>query len=395
MKSITTASKLQSWIPKIVFSFLAFTIYLLFEIYLPGKVEPFSLYCIYRPGAWLALGVTIYLFIAAFPDLKIAARGTVITIGLAAGTVQVLLLMIAGFLYSFGRSPYLFTAGAVLINIFYFLSFAFGIELLRSILIAGINRKYFAEWILVSALFLTFLELPLFNFRFTDGIALLNFFTGRFIPLLAANLLAGVLVYAGGFQAALTYHLVLSTFEWLSPVLPDLPRYAGTGIKTLVPVVFIVVVAVTERNLFPEEEASEASRSVRKWVAAGIVSVLIFWFFSGIFGYKPLVVAGRSMTPALNLGDLVIYQQVPPEEIRIGDIIVFSTPSGTVIHRVVKIDENNGRYYFTTRGGANRVEDHELLLEENIRGRVVFRIPWLGWISIAVRNAVFGVINRF
>lgn len=390
MKSITTTSKPIIPIIKLIFFLLAFLTYLLFETVLPGRVNAIELYYIYKPAAWLVLGVSAYIFIINIKELRIPVRKTVLLASAAAGFIQVALLFTAGIFTQFGRSPYLFTPEALLMNTFYFASSVFGIELIRALLLSHINRRLFAEWIFFTAVFFALLEIPLSAYRFADSISLLNFFSGRLIPMLAINLLAGILAYAGGFQSALVYRFILSSFEWFSPILPDLPWYLNTSIKTIVPVLFIVYIAVSQRDLFPQDDTAVNSRSVWEWVAVGIISVIIFWFFSGIFAFKPILVAGRSMTPALNLGDVVIYQKVAPEKISTGDIIVFATPAGTVIHRVIKVEESNGRYYFTTKGDANKSPDHELVLQENILGKVIFRIPYLGWISIALKNALFG-----
>jgi len=41
-----------------------------------------------------------------------------------------------------------------------------------------------------------------------------------------------------------------------------------------------------------------------------------------------VVVASGSMSPALEVGDIVIVQGVPPTSIQVGDIVVFNSPQG-------------------------------------------------------------------
>ncbi len=72
-----------------------------------------------------------------------------------------------------------------------------------------------------------------------------------------------------------------------------------------------------------------------------------------------LLVHGGSMEPTLHAGDLLLNRKVPPSEIRVGDVIAFSTPDevrrqknlpATLAHRVVSIDGKAGQLVFITKG---------------------------------------------
>lgn len=101
-----------------------------------------------------------------------------------------------------------------------------------------------------------------------------------------------------------------------------------------------------------------------------------------------------SMTPTLSPGDILFLRGVPPEELEVGDIIVFRSPidpDNLIVHRVVKIIVEDGRYYFTTRGDNPRTNPWSLSYEKDfsstyIVGRVLFKIPLLGWIWIIVKT---------
>jgi signal peptidase len=97
-----------------------------------------------------------------------------------------------------------------------------------------------------------------------------------------------------------------------------------------------------------------------------------------------IVIASGSMSPALEVGDVIIVQGVPPTSIQIGDIIVFDSPQKTqTIHRVTQIQtQSNGTILFKTKGDANPGEDAYLTPEQNVHGRVSYRIPWLGWLAL-------------
>jgi len=97
-----------------------------------------------------------------------------------------------------------------------------------------------------------------------------------------------------------------------------------------------------------------------------------------------------------NTGDIIILLGAEPENVKIGDVIVFaSTKPYPIIHRVVDIDDNEG-YVFETKGDHNPAKgpDDINIGEERLIGRAVLRIPYLGWIKIwffRFVDAIFGI----
>lgn len=113
---------------------------------------------------------------------------------------------------------------------------------------------------------------------------------------------------------------------------------------------------------------------------------------------RPLItVVGGSMRPALEIGDLVIIQGVPATNIQEGDIIAFQSPHEntqenttgiwpfivSTVHRVVGTQSlANGTILFTTKGDDNDVIDSQPVADHLICGRVISRIPYLGYLVI-------------
>jgi signal peptidase I len=88
-------------------------------------------------------------------------------------------------------------------------------------------------------------------------------------------------------------------------------------------------------------------------------------------------------------GDIMILVGKKPESLNVGDVIVFkSNKPDPIIHRVVEKWEENGRYYFKTKGDNNRdsiknsLVDETRISEDRIVGKAVFKIPLLGYIKI-------------
>jgi signal peptidase len=148
-----------------------------------------------------------------------------------------------------------------------------------------------------------------------------------------------------------------------------------------------------------------------------VAIVFGFWFGSQIVlntPYPALAVASGSMCtlpgsycdgwthpfePTLHVGDLIIIQGVKPEEIKAapipeGDIIVFHQPYADgelIVHRAIADQTIDGKIFFQTKGDGNASPDSTLVSEDNLVGKVVLRIPWVGHVSLLMNNS-FGIL---
>ncbi len=115
----------------------------------------------------------------------------------------------------------------------------------------------------------------------------------------------------------------------------------------------------------------------------------------------------------LHTGDLILVQGVKPEELKIdypnSDIIVYKNPYGVspIVHRIVTSQVINNTLYFQTKGDGNpstiwpstpnRYEYDGIpdstygVPVDLVEGRVVMRIPFLGWIPLIIQNTSWGI----
>lgn len=99
-----------------------------------------------------------------------------------------------------------------------------------------------------------------------------------------------------------------------------------------------------------------------------------------------------------NKGDIMVLHGMKAENIKKGQVIVFSTAirEEPIIHRVVDINMDSP-VTFATKGdhNAQNYEFERSISESQILGRAVFRIPYLGYIKIWFVDALrlVGVIR--
>ena len=87
-----------------------------------------------------------------------------------------------------------------------------------------------------------------------------------------------------------------------------------------------------------------------------------------------------------NKGDVIVLWRADRNNIKIGTILIFqgSRPQ-PIIHRVVKIWQEDGKYYYQTKGDHNSgsiLSEETKIDESKIYGKGVLRIPYLGWVKI-------------
>ncbi|MCX6746607.1 MAG: signal peptidase I [Candidatus Pacearchaeota archaeon] len=94
-------------------------------------------------------------------------------------------------------------------------------------------------------------------------------------------------------------------------------------------------------------------------------------------------------------GDILFLIKASPEKLKVGDVIAFisGNKKTPVIHRIIKIEEENGIRTFTTIGDNNDqmlvpgnnvagIDEREIK-QEQLVGKAVFRIaPYLGWLKL-------------
>ncbi len=92
------------------------------------------------------------------------------------------------------------------------------------------------------------------------------------------------------------------------------------------------------------------------------------------YGNIIMVVTSDSMAPALEPYDMVVVHRTSIEQVKVGDIIVFDVAFDgveRVVHRVVKIFDDNGRIGISTKGDNSESVDGWIVHGEDLVGKVV------------------------
>lgn len=105
------------------------------------------------------------------------------------------------------------------------------------------------------------------------------------------------------------------------------------------------------------------------------------------------IIITPSMVPTIRVEDAIIIMRKEPEEFKLRDIITFTSSdprySGlTITHRIVGIQKmDNGQIYFRTKGDNNNTPDNTLVPAKNVYGKVILKIPKIGYIQYILTQA--------
>lgn len=109
-----------------------------------------------------------------------------------------------------------------------------------------------------------------------------------------------------------------------------------------------------------------------------LVVVVAIILLSVVSGIRPCAVMSGSMEPNLPTWSLCfINTRVSYDSIQIGDIVVYQRHSDStrIIHRVISIEADG----MVTKGDANPVSDGLSVGRDNLYGKNLFHIPYLGY----------------
>ena len=117
-----------------------------------------------------------------------------------------------------------------------------------------------------------------------------------------------------------------------------------------------------------------------------VVVIALLLVGARVFGLQVYAVLSGSMEPTYHVGSVIYVEPVDPSEIQVGDPITFVMNEQLTVatHRVVRIDAENSAFY--TKGDANEDPDASPVHFNNLLGKPVFTIPYLGYVSSYVQS---------
>jgi len=368
-------------------------VYLSAYYVLPGRVSGVIIAQVLVPLMWLTVAGATYLLARSEGENNLVLTRAYLWVGLLVGSFQLAALIMAGLFMGFGNSPYASSIPGMLTNFAYVASMLVGMEFSRAYLVSALSKRGLVLIIgVVVIIYALLLIAPARYMTLTNPDETARF-VGRFIvPNISESLLTTFLAYTGGPVAAIAYRGILMGFEWFSPILPDLPWASYFFLGTVPPLAgFIVVQGAFMAKQDPVEAEQDEKREggmvmrLMATVATAALTTLLLAVILlnvGFLGFRSMVVISGSMSPTLNVGDIVITKSVPPEELAVGDVVRYRRSQVNIVHRILDVQDTGNGIVLTTKGDANNTIDSPAPAPIDVIGKSVMRVPKLGWLTI-------------
>jgi signal peptidase I len=123
-----------------------------------------------------------------------------------------------------------------------------------------------------------------------------------------------------------------------------------------------------------------------------VLSLIVIGLFSNLFRFWIAVIGSGSMSPTINVGDIIIVDKGVKDNLdslNIGDVLVFKMNDKIYTHRIIKIDKENNLLSISTKGDRKgNAVDSWTVRNENIIGIARYRIPYIGYPTVWLNRMI-------
>lgn len=134
-------------------------------------------------------------------------------------------------------------------------------------------------------------------------------------------------------------------------------------------------------------------------MCAAALAALVLIIIPLVTGSQTYTVLTSSMAPNYSPGTFLVVKPTPAGQLKTGDVITYQIESGdpTVItHRIIGISSGqNGERLFTTQGDNNDLADEAAVQEAQIRGKLSYAVPYVGFVANGLGSSDRGEIAQW
>lgn len=208
-----------------------------------------------------------------------------------------------------------------------------------------------------------------------------EFLFGSLIPLICFNFIYSKIVMVNSYKGSLIYRGFPLLLTLIVPIFPSWNWYLLGCLQ----VVFVTITYILIRSSIFKYNDERKEREKTNYVGTSIfvcLIVLLVMFIYGTFKYVPIAVLSNSMYPVFQRGDVLIYEKVKPEDLEVGQVLVFQYDDKIVFHRIKELTWKNKEVYIITKGDNLDNPDTQITTSKEVIGRVLYKIPAIGYPSV-------------
>lgn len=300
-----------------------------------------------------------------------------------------LITYVMGYFTGFLKSSYSHNIGSIIYNVGLWSLFIVFVEVIRGMILK--KGKYYKGLIGLSVVVFSILEIAtaMNIFNISNKLMLFDNIFSIIIPIITKNILMTYIGYKTSYTNNIIYRFIMEIPIYIVPIIPDIGDYLRNLILILLPLFLIYWHMIS----FNKSRKITNSRSLRLKrmieiildIIIGILLIIIVVLVSGVFRFVALTIGSGSMTGTIDKGDVVIIDK-GAKDYKEGDIVAFRKNNYVLVHRIVYVGENG----YNTKGDYNKNRDNWLVEDKDIMGKYVFKIKYVGWLTVKVNEFLFG-----
>lgn len=207
------------------------------------------------------------------------------------------------------------------------------------------------------------------------------------LPAISSNVSLSLLTIKVGYKPLLVYSFAINCFQYFIPIIPDPNNYIASVLYFVLPIVLgIRIYTVLQKDELNNDFLSRDYNKKRFGIISIplLITMVMVYFTSGLFNLWAIAIGSGSMSPVINKGDVVIIEKVKNnyEKIKEGQVLAYYYGDVIIVHRIIKIEYQDGAYHFYTKGDANTSPDDVDIKENMVVGIVNIKIPYIGIPSV-------------
>lgn len=345
----------------------------------------------------LLLGTFLNYFLNGFADNKYPNKKKIIVV------VTVISLLYQVINYAFWGMTNGFIKSVYTINLSFFIKLI--IPLILVIVISEILRHQMLTkgksstviFITTTILFIIVdvcLNLNIYNVTTLKGI--IEIIMTLLLPTIVKNLFLSYLSFNYGYTCPIIYRIIMELLFLFLPYYVDISIYIETVINLLLPFMLLIainyLVKTYKKNIIKEKTTNANKIGTIISLIIIFIELIFFALITGSFKYTIVTIGSDSMNPTILRGDAVVLQKTKNYgSLKEGNIIIYKKEGKIVIHRIVEIQKEKDKYYFITKGDANKTVDIWRVKEKEIIGKSLFKISYVGYPTIWLSEFLGGL----
>ncbi len=339
----------------------------------------------------LLLFLIISIFLIGYEKNNYRNKKDVILNVLISLLIYYFITYFLGIFFGFVKTGYSLKIANIIKNIFPIFLIILVSEVLRYIILSKTKKSIFHIFLCFIIFVVVDINISIYLYNITSNLDILKVICYIIIPSITKNILLTYMTLKVGYTSSLIYRFITELNIYLVFIFPNFGEYINTILITVLPIIILFKV----NNMFSYYEIRKiksSSYNKKKIILYSFITFILLItviLTSGLFKYEALAIGSSSMSPNINVGDVVIVKKIDSfriNTIKEGDILVYTHDNKIIVHRVVKKITKNENNNFITKGDNNDSYDSWIVDEDDIVGVSIFKIKYLGMPTVMLND---------